>query len=280
MLRGDHVLNETKLCKHLGITELHMAKADFIQAELGVPIGYMGPVGMKPIRIIFDRDLALMPSIVTGANKADTHLTGVVPGRDFPLGEVAQLRSAGEEDGCPRCDGTLKMLKGIEVGHIFKLGNKYSHAMKALYLSEGGREEEMVMGCYGIGVTRIVAAAIEQNHDSHGIIWPASIAPYSVVVIPLGSEPETAQAAEAIYESFKAAGIEALIDDRSEAGPGVKFNDADLIGMPVQVVVGKVFKAEGLVEVKDRRTGTAIKVKPELVNAEVEKLLSKTEAIA
>jgi prolyl-tRNA synthetase len=280
MLRGDHALNETKLRKHLGVDELHMAKADFIASELGAPVGYLGPVGLKPVRIIFDRDLALMPSIVTGANKVDTHLTGVVPGRDFPLGEVAQIRSAGEGDGCPRCEGTLKMLKGIEVGHIFKLGTKYSHAMKAQYLSEAGREEEMVMGCYGIGVTRIVASAIEQNHDSHGIIWPGAMAPYGAVVIPLGSEPETAKAAEDIYAALQGAGIEALIDDRTEAGPGVKFNDADLIGIPVQVVVGKVFKAEGLVEVKDRRSGAAVKVKPEAVNGEAAKLLAKTEANA
>lgn len=280
MMRGDHVLNETKLRKHLGVDELHMAKADFIASELGVPVGYLGPVGLKPVRIVYDRDLALMPSIVTGANKADAHLTGVVPGRDFPLGEIAQIRSAGEGDGCPRCDGTLKLLKGIEVGHIFKLGNKYSHAMKAQYLSEGGREQEMVMGCYGIGVTRIVAAAIEQNHDSHGIIWTPSIAPYGAVVIPLGSEPETAKAAEGIYEVLLKGGVEALIDDRTEAGPGVKFNDADLIGVPVQVVVGKVFKLEGLVEVKDRRSGSAVKVKPEAVYGEVEKLLAKTEANA
>jgi len=278
MLRGDHVLNEAKLRRHLGVNALAMAKGETIQQQLGVPVGFMGPVGLKPVRIVYDRELAAMPVIVTGANKPDAHMVNVVPGRDFTAGEVAQLRNAVEGDKCPRCSGTLKLIHGIEVGHIFKLGLKYSHSMRSVFLAEDGREKEMVMGCYGIGVTRIVAAAIEQNHDSRGIIWPTAIAPWRAEVIPLGIEPEVQSAAEKIFADLEAAGIEALLDDRGAAAPGVKFADADLLGTPVHVIVGKVFKAEGLVEVKNRRDGKAAKVKPEAAIEEVKRILSTMEA--
>jgi len=188
------------------------------------------------------------------------------------------VRNAVEGDKCPRCSGTLKLIHGIEVGHIFKLGLKYSHSMRSVFLAEDGREKEMVMGCYGIGVTRIVAAAIEQNHDSRGIIWPTAIAPWRAEVIPLGIEPEVQSAAEKIFADLEAAGIEALLDDRGAAAPGVKFADADLLGTPVHVIVGKVFKAEGLVEVKNRRDGKAAKVKPEAAIEEVKRILSTMEA--
>jgi len=261
MLRGDHVLNETKLKNHLKALDLALATADRITTTLGVPVGYLGPVGMKPVRFIVDRDLALMPSIVTGANRVDEHLVDVVPGRDFEIKEIAQLRSAMEGDACPKCGNPLTLIRGIEVGHIFKLGTKYSKSMHAVFLDEGGKEQEMVMGCYGIGITRIVAAAIEQNHDEKGIIWPAVLAPYAVTILPLGGEPELMQAAEKIYGELTEAGVEVLLDDRPDA-PGVKFADADLMGVPLQVLVGKTFMKEGLVEIKKRGLREGLKVAP------------------
>jgi prolyl-tRNA synthetase len=261
MLRGDHVLNETKLKNHLKVLDLALATADKITTTLGVPVGYLGPVGMKPVRFIVDRDLAAMPSIVTGANRVDEHLVDVVPGRDFEVKEIAQLRSAMEGDACPKCGKPLTLIRGIEVGHIFKLGTKYSKSMHAVFLDEGGKEQEMVMGCYGIGITRIVAAAIEQNHDEKGIIWPAALAPYAVTILPLGGEPELMQAAEKIYAELTEAGVEVLLDDRPDA-PGVKFADADLMGVPLQVLVGKTFMKEGLVEIKKRGERAGLKVAP------------------
>ena len=258
-MRGDHELNETKLARHLGVDAVRMAKAEEITLELGVPLGYIGPVGLKPVRVIVDRDLAAMPSIVTGANKPDTHLAGVKPGRDFPLTETAQIRSARDGDACPACGGKLAIMRGIEVGHIFKLGTKYSSSMHAVYQDEGGQEREMVMGCYGIGITRIVAAAIEQNHDERGIIWPEAIAPYRVIVVPVGVDAAVMAAAEQLYAELGAAGIDVLLDDRPDA-PGVKFNDADLLGIPWQVIIGRTFTAEGKVELKRRGSKDAEKL--------------------
>ncbi len=256
MIRGDHEVNETKLAKALGAAEVVMAKAETITAELGMPVGYLGPVGLKPIRVIVDRDLAAVASTVTGANRVDEHLVNVKPGRDFEVKESAHIRQVVNGDRCPKCGGTLALIRGIEVGHIFKLGLKYSQAMHAVFQDEGGKEREMVMGCYGIGITRIVAASIEQNHDERGIIWPEPIAPYPVMVVSVGAEPEIIAAAEALYAGLTAAGVEVLYDDRDEA-PGVKFADADLLGAPWQVIVGKSFRKEGKVEVRSRRTKEA-----------------------
>ena len=272
MVRGDHELNEVKFGKHLGVAQLFLAKPETVAEKLGVPAGFIGPVGLKGARIIYDRELAAMPSLVTGANKPDTHIVDAVPGRDFPVAEVAQLRNAEEGDGCPKCGGKLKLMRGIEVGQIFKLGTKYSKSMKCTYLDEQGKAQEMVMGCYGIGITRTVAAAIEQNHDDKGIIWPVALAPYHAVVLALGAEPEIAKAAEDAYEALKAAGVEALLDDRVDS-PGVKFRDADLIGTPVQVLVGKTFKTEGLLEIRRRGGKDGVKVRPEEVAAETRRLL-------
>jgi prolyl-tRNA synthetase len=272
MLGGDHSLNEVKLGKYLGVTGLYLAKPETVAEKLGVPVGFIGPVGLRGARIIYDRELAAMPSLVTGANKPDAHIVDAVPGRDFPVAEVAQLRNAEEGDGCPKCGGKLKLMRGIEVGQIFKLGTKYSKSMKCTYLDEQGKAQEMVMGCYGIGITRTVAAAIEQNHDDKGIIWPVALAPYHAVVLALGAEPEIAKAAEDAYEALKAAGVEALLDDRVDS-PGVKFRDADLIGTPVQVLVGKTFKTEGLLEIRRRGGKDGVKVRPEEVAAETRRLL-------
>ncbi len=253
LIRGDHEINETKLARALGAQEVVMAKAEAIVAQMEVPVGYIGPVGLKPIRMIVDRDLAAMPATVTGANKVDEHLVNVKPGRDFEIKETGQIRNVKAGDRCVNCGGELKILRGIEVGHIFKLGTKYSDAMHAVFQDEHGTEQKMVMGCYGIGVTRIVAAAIEQNSDEKGIIWPEPIAPYRVAVLPVGAEPEVKEAGERIYEGLTKAGVEVLLDDRDEA-PGVKFADADLLGTPWHVIIGKSFRKEGKVEIRSRRT--------------------------
>jgi len=272
MLRGDHAINETKLARHLGTPEVGMAKAETIVGKLGLPIGYLGPVGLRDVRIVVDRDLAVMDAVVTGANEADHHLKNVRPGRDFAIPEIAALRNMVKGDACPKCGQPLKLLRGIEVGHIFTLGTKYSAAMKADFLDEGGKEQPMVMGCYGIGVTRIVAAAIEQGNDEKGMIFPGAIAPYQVVILPLGAEPELMTAAETIYAELIAAGIDVLLDDRDES-LGVKFKDADLLGFPVQVLLGKVFKTEGLAELKARRGGGTRKSPLASVAADIAPLL-------
>ncbi|MEK7475936.1 MAG: proline--tRNA ligase [Candidatus Coatesbacteria bacterium] len=271
MVRGDHEINEVRLARLLGVDEVVMAKADTIIAKTGLPIGYMGPVDLPGIRVIADRDLAAMPSIVTGANRVDEHLVHVKPGRDFTPALVSPIRKACEGDPCPKCGQPLKLMHGIEVGHIFKLGLKYSKAMHAVFLDEGGKEQMMVMGCYGIGVTRIVAAAVEQNHDDRGIIWPFSLAPYKAMVVPVGAEPDLVAAAEQLYVDLEAAGVEVLFDDRTEA-PGVKFADADLLGVPVQLIVGKTFKARGLIEMRRRGTKQGIEVSPQDAVAQVKSL--------
>ncbi len=265
MLRGNHSLNESKLLRHLKASEVALAEPSDVERELGVPVGFIGPVGLKGGRIVADRELASGGPIVTGANKADFHLTGVVPGRDFPVSETAQLRDVEEGDSCPKCGEELKTARGIEVGHIFMLGDKYSKSMGATFLDSAGKERVSVMGCYGIGITRIVAAAIEQNHDDKGIVWPKAIAPYRAVILPLGADPGIISAAEALYNELREAGIEVLLDDREET-PGVKFNDADLLGMPFQAVIGKAFKASGMVEIK-ARTGEKENVAPGEVKA-------------
>jgi prolyl-tRNA synthetase len=274
MVRGDHEVNEVKLGKHLGVSELALARPETVAEKLHLPVGYIGPVGLKDIRVIYDRELAAMTSLVTGANKSQAHLVDVVPGRDFPVGEVAQVRSAAEGDGCPKCGGKLKLIRGIEVGQIFKLGTKYSKSMKCTFLDDQGKEREMVMGCYGIGITRTVAAAIEQNHDDKGIIWPSAIAPYHAVVLALGAEPEIVKAAGDAYDALNSGGVETLLDDRADS-PGVKFRDADLIGTPVQVLVGKTFKAEGLLEIRKRGSKDGARVRPEEAAAEARRLLAQ-----
>jgi prolyl-tRNA synthetase len=194
-----------------------------------------------------------------GANKADAHL--VQPFRDFQTDAIADLRNVVAGDPCPRCDGgRLSIFRGIEVGHVFRLGTKYTEAMNAMYLDQDGKERTMIMGCYGIGVSRIVAAAVEQNYDAKGIIWPAPLSPFAAHLIPLSDKPAVVDATARIEFDLAKAGVEVLIDDRSER-PGVKFNDADLIGISLQVVLGDKSLAQGEVELKERRTGNVRKIK-------------------
>ena len=265
LLRGDHELNEVKLRHLLGVEDLELADSATVREITGAPVGFAGPVGLPgDLKIVADQDLVDLKDFVTGANETDTHYTGVNWERDVPRPEFADIRVITEKDPCPRCGGKIELKRGIEVGHIFKLGTKYSKAMGATYLDADGKERPIVMGCYGIGVGRTMAAAIEQNHDKDGIIFPKSIAPFEVI-ISLVNVKDTVmmEAAEDIYNGLMAQGIEVLLDDRRER-PGVKFKDADLIGIPLRIVVGKRLKETNEVEIRDRATGNTISVPRDL----------------
>jgi len=249
LVRGDHEANEVAVARALGVAEVTMAaEGDVVKA--GAIPGYAGPIGFTG-KILVDRAAAAVKNAVSGANEKGTHVKGLNRGRDWD-GEVMDLRLAAQGDGCPNCEGgVLQAYKGIEAGHIFILGTHYSAKMGATFLDQDGAEKTIVMGCYGIGVSRLVAAAIEQNHDKDGIRWPASIAPYQVHLVTLGKEPEVNEAAKKLYDDLWAAGVEVLWDDRDER-PGVKFKDADLLGLPLRVTVGAKGLATGQIEVKAR----------------------------
>lgn len=253
LVRGDDELNEAKLAAHLGAPNLRMATDEEVLEQTGVPVGFVGPVNLnEEVRIVADPLVMKIRNGIAGANEKDYHFKNVNPGRDFTVAEedVVDLRTVREGEACNRCGSTLRVARGIEVGHVFKLGTKYSEAMGATILDENGKERPMLMGCYGIGVTRIIGAAIEQNNDENGIIWPMAIAPFQVAIVPIG-KGEANSVAEKIYEALTAQGIEVLLDDRKER-PGVKFKDADLIGYPVRVTIGDRGLNENIVEVKFR----------------------------
>lgn len=254
-VRGDHEVNEIKVINTCGVIDLEMATEEQLAAA-GTVGGYMGPVGIdnKKVIVVVDATVMKMHNVCCGANKEGYHFINVNPGRDFIPTYVADIRLIQEGDPCPHCGGEVSKARGIEVGQVFKLFTKYSSALKATYLDENGKEQPMVMGCYGVGVSRTMAAAIEQNYDDNGIIWPIEIAPYHVLVVPVNTKDEASAAkAEEIYMQLKKVGLETVIDDRNER-PGVKFKDADLIGYPLRVVVGPKTLTEGKLEVKIRKT--------------------------
>ena len=255
-VRGDHEVNEIKVINTCGVIDLEMATEEQLAAA-GTVGGYMGPVGIdnKKVIVVVDATVMKMHNVCCGANKEGYHFINVNPGRDFTPTYVADIRLIQEGDPCPHCGGEVSKARGIEVGQVFKLFTKYSSALKATYLDENGKEQPMVMGCYGVGVSRTMAAAIEQNYDDNGIIWPIEIAPYHVLVVAVNTKDEASAAkAEEIYMQLKKVGLETVIDDRNER-PGVKFKDADLIGYPLRVVVGPKTLTEGKLEVKIRKTG-------------------------
>jgi prolyl-tRNA synthetase len=255
LIRGDLEVNEIKLKNALGCVHLQLASDEKILELTGGPQGFSGPAGLDAIRMLADPSVMDLAVAATGANAPDAHLVGVVPGRDFTPELVTDLRLAQAGDPCPRCGGTLVEKRGIEVGHIFKLGTKYSEAMGCTFLDAEGAEQPMIMGCYGLGVGRTVAAAIEQNHDDKGIVWPLPLAPFEVVLVMLNSDQEAVvEAAGELYGKLTGAGVDVLFDDRPER-PGVKFNDMDLIGFPVRIVVGKRGLEAGEVELSLRRDG-------------------------
>jgi len=271
LVRGDFELNEAKLKRAVGCERLVLADDDRVREATGAPTGFAGPVGLK-VPIYADWSVRSVTDGVAGANEADAHLRHVSAARDFKAA-YGDLRVVVEGDRCPRCEGTLAISRGIEVGHIFKLGTKYSEAMGSTFLDDSGKERPMIMGCYGIGVGRTAAAAIEQNHDDAGIIWPVPLAPFGCEVLPVNvRNEETLAAAEALYDELRGAGVEVLLDDRDERA-GVKFKDADLLGIPVRVVVGERNLKDENVEIKERRGSEPRLVKLSAAAGEVAKVL-------
>jgi len=255
LVRGDREANVVKVKNVLGAAAVDLASPEVVERATGAPVGFAGPVGLSGVPIYVDQELTLGTDYVCGANAADMHLRHVDLRRDVAATACADLRTITPEDPCPACGGAVALVRGIEVGHVFKLGTKYSEAMHATFLDENGRERLMIMGCYGIGVSRVLAACIEQNHDDAGMILPPPVAPFEIHVLPLSVREEAPLAlAQEIHDALTAQGIDTLLDDRDER-PGVKFSEADLLGAPMQVIVGAKGLARGVVEVKDRRTG-------------------------
>ncbi len=260
LLRGDHEANETKVKNFLKVVNLELADSKTIEDVTRAPVGFTGPVGIRNTRIIADNAVRNMDNFITGANKKDAHIINVNIGRDFETKEFADLRMITKDDGCPACGKSIEVKQSIEVGHTFKLGTKYSDVLGAKVLDKDGKEIVAVMGCYGIGVTRILASVIETNSDKDGILWPISIAPYSTVIIALNmDDKKVKEVSEAVYDALSKAGIEVLFDDRNETA-GVKFKDADLIGIPIKIIVGAKNAKKDIVEVKDRKSGAMTEV--------------------
>ncbi|MFD2614269.1 proline--tRNA ligase [Paenibacillus gansuensis] len=266
VIRGDHEVNEIKVKHYLGAETLGLADPEAIQKAVGVSAGFAGPIGMK-IPVLVDFAVLQMAAGVCGANETDAHVIHVVPGRDFSIEQTGDFRNAEEGDRCPNCqEGELTFYKGIEVGHVFKLGTKYSDPLGARYLDSNGREQTMIMGCYGIGVSRLLSAIVEQSHDDRGIIWPQAIAPYQVHLIVISTKDEAqVTLANELYETLQRQGMEVLFDDRDERA-GIKFNDSDLLGIPYRIVVGKE-ASNGKVEFVERKNN-------------VKQTLSKEELVA
>ncbi len=259
LVRGDHSLKEAKLKDAIGVEWINLAEERTVQEVTAAPSGFAGPIGLK-IPVYADHAVSAMDDFIVGANEADAHLVGVGLG-DVKIEKFLDIRRAAAGDPCPRCNGTFEEHRGIEVGQVFYLGTKYSTPMKAVYTDEEGKERVAVMGCYGIGIGRTAAAAIEQNHDDRGMIWPLPIAPFQVEVISTSLGGEVAEVAQHVYGELCSRGIEVLFDDR-DARAGVKFADADLIGIPYRIVVGEKGLKDGCVEFKERRGGDAVKMPP------------------
>ena len=261
LVRGDREVEEVKLKNLLGVADVELAGDKEVFDATGVPTGYLGPVGIS-IRVVADQEVAAMKNFYVGGNEKNYHMKNVNCGRDFQADQVADLRQITVSDPCPDCGGTLELTEGIEVGHIFKLGTGYSESMNATFSDKDGVEKHLVMGCYGVGVSRIVAAAIEQNHDENGIVFPIPLAPFTVILLNLGlQDKEITDVAEMLYRELQEAGVDVLLDDRDER-PGFKFKDADLLGIPFRVTIGKNFVKNGLVEVRQRRDGVTEEMSP------------------
>lgn len=259
LLRGDHELNEIKASKVPGLTAFRFASDEEVKAACHSPVGYLGPVGLSSnVQIVADRTVANMSDFVCGANEAGYHLTGVNWGRDLPEPIIADIRNAVAGDPSPDGKGVVDICRGIEVGHVFQLGTRYSEAMKCTYLDENGKSQPMVMGCYGIGVTRLLGAAIEQGHDEKGILWPISMAPFELVICPVGYDKSelVRQTADDLHQQLQNAGVDVVLDDRGER-PGAMFADWELIGATYRVVIGERSLKEGNVEFQGRRESTA-----------------------
>jgi len=275
VIRGDHELNEVKLARALNVSRLKLATAATIERVTGAPMGFSGPIGLKGVRLIADHAAMRVVNAVTGANKAETHVVNVNPGRDFTPATVTDLRVVTPQDACPRCGKPIEFVRAIEAGHVFKLGTKYSQALGATFQDAGGKHVPMIMGCYGIGINRIIASAIEQRHDVNGILWPVSIAPFHVVisVLEMGNA-EVSKLGEELSQQFAQQGVDVLLDNR-DLSPGAKLKDADLIGVPVQIVLGKVWQTQQKLEVVERASKTKQQVERAAVVASVQQMLDK-----
>ena len=251
LVRGNREANEVKIKNHLGATWLELATPEAIEKATGGPEGFSGPVSIEGLTVLADESLRGIRNAVAGANEKDAHYKGVSIERDFSVSAFGDFVMVDEGDPCPRCETPMEKYRGIEVGHIFKLGTKYSEKMNCEFLDESGERKPMIMGCYGLGVGRTVAAAIEQSHDEDGIIWPVALAPFEVVVTPLGPDEDVHAKAGEVYAKLLEEGIEAILDDRDER-PGVKFKDADLIGFPFRITIGKKGLANGEIEWSSR----------------------------
>ncbi len=272
LVRGDHEISEKKLKAAWGSEALQLAGEEKVEEITRAPKGFAGPLGLS-IPILADLDIQEMANFVTGANEKDAHLIHVNTGRDFRVSQFVDLRKFAPGDRCPLCGEETRTDKGIEVGHTFKLGTKYSKVMGATFLDDQGKEKEMVMGCYGIGVGRTVAAAIEQSYDQNGIIFPMPLAPFQVLILPININTESLkEAAEHFYQILSEDGVEVLFDDREET-PGVKFNDADLLGIPLRVTLGEKNLKRGLVEIKKRNTGEVFLVKKEELLSRIKEMI-------
>jgi len=274
LVGGNHELSLTKLKKAIGADAVELASEKTIEEVTKGPLGFSGPVGIR-VKIIADRSISNIKNAVTGANRRDYHLLNVNLGRDFKVDRFADIRVASDGDSCPRCkEGVLRSSRGIEVGHVFKLGTKYSESMNATFIDANGKERLFIMGCYGIGIGRTVAAAIEQNYDDNGIVFPLALAPFQVVVLPLNMKEERVKGvAEDIYKRLINRGVDVIIDDREESA-GFKFKDADLIGIPIHITVGPRTLKEDAVEIKLRKGGISKKVRIEEVEKEIEAILN------
>jgi prolyl-tRNA synthetase len=274
LVRGDHEISEKKLKAVLGTENLQLAGEEMVEELTHAPKGFAGPIGLS-IPMIADMDIQKMVNFVTGANEKDAHLIHVNLMRDFEVDQFVDIRKFSPGDRCPLCGKETRIDKGIEVGHTFKLGTKYSKAMGATYLDNQGKEKEIVMGCYGIGLGRTVAAAIEQSYDQNGIIFPMPITPFQILLLPVNLKIDRLrETAEQLYQNLLEEGVEVLYDDREET-PGVKFKDADLIGMPLRVTLGEKNLKKGLVEVKKRRTGEILLIRKEEAVSKIKEIIDQ-----
>ncbi|MFH0924820.1 MAG: proline--tRNA ligase [bacterium] len=271
LVRGDHEVNEAKLKKIVGCENLSLATEDVVFRTTGASVGFSGPIGLKDIKIIADNEIKDMFNFVLGANEKDMHFLNANYARDFNIDTLGDIRFITPLDTCPRCQGQIEIIHGIEVGHTFQLGTKYSSKLKATFLDESGNARFFDMGCYGIGIGRTVAAAIEQNHDENGIIWPLPLAPFEVTILLLNTNnPKVIECSGSLYDKLLQSGLDVLLDDRLER-PGVKFKDADLIGIPIQIIIGERSLNNNKAEIKIRRTGERLEVDLEdVVNKVIE----------
>ena len=273
LVRGDHEVNEAKLARVAGSAYVKLSTAAAIERLSGAPMGFTGPVNLPGVRLLVDHAVMSIVNAVTGANQAEAHLINVNPGRNFQPSLVADVRFVTEADACPSCGGPLTLLQAIEVGHVFKLGTKYTQALGAVFQDAEGTLKPMIMGCYGIGINRIVATAIEQHHDAHGIVWSRALAPFQVVVsVMMSDHPEHARVGQETADALTAAGFDVLLDDRDQS-PGSKLKDADLAGMPIQVVIGKVWDQSRQLEISMRVTKEKVQVATEDLVPTIQKLL-------